>query len=107
MGKEGEKEGEKHQCVVASCTPPTGDLVHNPDMYPDWESNWWPFGLQAGTQSTEPYQPQHMVTILTPVSFLCCDMIFKGGFFIVSFWTISPSSGQGYLSGVPELACTT
>ena len=40
MGKEGEKEGEKHQCVVASCTPPTGDLVHNPDMYPDWESNW-------------------------------------------------------------------
>ena len=23
-GREGEREGEKHQCVVASCTPPTG-----------------------------------------------------------------------------------
>ena len=23
----------------------------------DWESNQWPFGSQAGTQSTEPYQP--------------------------------------------------
>ena len=24
-GKQGEREGEKHQCVVASHTPPTGD----------------------------------------------------------------------------------
>ena len=24
---EGEREGEKHQCVGASCTPPTGDLA--------------------------------------------------------------------------------
>ena len=55
--KEGEKEGEKHQCVVASHMPPTGDLAHNPGMCPDWESSWWPFGLQAGTQSTEPQQP--------------------------------------------------
>ena len=23
----------------------------------DWEPNWWPFGLPAGTQSTEPHQP--------------------------------------------------
>ena len=23
----------------------------------DWESNWWPFGSQAGTRSTEPHQP--------------------------------------------------
>ena len=28
----GEREGEKHQCVVASCVPPTGDLAYNPDM---------------------------------------------------------------------------
>ena len=40
MGKEGEREGEKDQCVVASHTPPTGDLAHNPGMCPDWESNW-------------------------------------------------------------------
>ena len=26
-GREGEREGEKHQCVVASCAPPTGDLT--------------------------------------------------------------------------------
>ena len=45
---EGEREGEKHQCVVASHTPPTGDLAHSPGMCPDWESNWRPFGLQAG-----------------------------------------------------------
>ena len=53
----GEKEGEKHQCVVASHMPPAGDLAHNPGMCPDWELNQWPFGLQAGTQSTEPHQP--------------------------------------------------
>ena len=23
----------------------------------DWEQHWRPFGLQAGTQSTEPHQP--------------------------------------------------
>ena len=56
-GREEEREGEKHQCVVASCTPPTGDLAHNPGMCPDWELNWQPFGLQASTQSTEPHQP--------------------------------------------------
>ena len=53
----GEREGEKHQCVVASCVSPTGDLVHNPDMCPEWELNQQPFGSQAGTQSTEPHQP--------------------------------------------------
>ena len=49
-----EKEGEKHQCVVASLLPLPGDLAH---MCPDWESNWGPFGSQAGTQSTEPHWP--------------------------------------------------
>ena len=37
-GREGEREGEKHQCVVASLLPPTEDLACNPGMYPDWES---------------------------------------------------------------------
>ena len=36
---EGEREGEKHQCVVASCAPLTGGLACNPGMCPDWESN--------------------------------------------------------------------
>ena len=53
-GREGEREGEKHQCVVAS-----GDLARNLGMCPNWESNWQPFGSQAGTQSTELHQPAH------------------------------------------------
>ena len=38
-GREGEREGKKYQCVVASRVPPTGDLSHNPSMCPDWELN--------------------------------------------------------------------
>ena len=34
--REEEREGEKHQCVVATHIPPTGDLAHNPGMCPDW-----------------------------------------------------------------------
>ena len=52
----GGRKGKKHQCVLASHMPPTGDLDHNPGMCPDWESNWLPFGSQAATQSTEPNQ---------------------------------------------------
>ena len=33
--EEREKEGEKHQCVVASQAPPTRDLACNPGMCPD------------------------------------------------------------------------
>ena len=39
--------------MVASLTPPTGDLARNPGMCPGWRL----FGLQAGAQSTEPHQP--------------------------------------------------
>ena len=56
-GREGEREREKHQCVVASHVSQTGDLAHNPGIYLDWESNHQPFGLQAATQYTEPHQP--------------------------------------------------
>ena len=60
--KEGkEKGGEKHQCVVSSHEPPTGDLACNPGMCPDWESNRLPSGLQACAQSTEPHQPGLLV----------------------------------------------
>ena len=57
MGREGEREGEKHQGVVACHAPPTGDLAHNPGMCPDWELNLRAFGSHAGAQSTEPPQP--------------------------------------------------
>ena len=55
-GREGEREGEKYQCVVASCTSCTRDLACNPGMWPDWELNRRPFGSQADTQYTEPHQ---------------------------------------------------
>ena len=48
---EREREGEKHQCVVASHAPPTGDLACNPGMCPEWEANQRPFGSQATPQS--------------------------------------------------------
>ena len=54
-GREEEREGEKHQQVVASRTPPTRNLAHNPGMCTDWELNQQPFGSQAGAQSTEPH----------------------------------------------------
>ena len=57
-GREGERKGEKHQCVDASRAPPTGDLAHSPGVCPDWESKGKPFDSQAGTQSTEPHQPR-------------------------------------------------
>ena len=55
---EGEREGEKHQCVLASCTPPTkGTWPATQAGALDWELNWRPFGSQASTQSTKPHQP--------------------------------------------------
>ena len=53
--RKGGREGEKHQCVVASQGSPTGDLAHNLGMCPDWGSDWQPFDLQSSTQSIEPH----------------------------------------------------
>ena len=49
-------------------TCPVLDLAPNPGMRPDWESNWRPFGSQAGTQSTEPHQPRHFQVSKTAFS---------------------------------------
>ena len=68
-GKEGERMGEKHQCVVASHAPPTGDLAHNPGTCPYWESHQQPLDLQPSTQSTEPRQPR-LYIYLKPRLFL-------------------------------------
>ena len=65
-GREGEGKGEKHQCVVASCAHPTGDIACNPGMCLDWKSNHQPFGSQASTQSTEPHQPGLGAAIFPP-----------------------------------------
>ena len=49
---------EREEISIYGCLlhTPYWDLARNPGMCPDWESNWRLFGLQAGTQSTEPYQ---------------------------------------------------
>ena len=56
-GRDGEREEEKHEWVVAFHTLPTGDLAYNPGKCPDQETNRRPFGSQASTQFTEPHQP--------------------------------------------------
>ena len=78
-GMEGEKEGEKHQCVVASRMPPTGDLAHNPGMSPEWESNQLTFGSQASTQSTEPQQPGWFFSSCWPFLYLFISLSLNDG----------------------------
>ena len=55
-GRVGERLGEKHQWVVASHMPPTGNLACNPGMFPNWGRNWQPFDSQAHAQATELHQ---------------------------------------------------
>ena len=38
-GREGDREGEKHQCVVVSRAFFTGDPARSPGLCPDWELN--------------------------------------------------------------------
>ena len=57
MRREREREGDKHQCVVAFHAPSTRDLASSPVMGPDWELNQRPFGSLDGVQSTEPQWP--------------------------------------------------
>ena len=45
-GREGEREGEKHQCVVGSQASPTRDLAHNPGTCPDWDQTGDPLVLR-------------------------------------------------------------
>ena len=63
-GEGWEKERERNIDVVASCMSPRGDLAFNPGMCPDWESTRRPFGLQAGTQSTESHRPRPFLLFL-------------------------------------------
>ena len=46
-GREGKREGVKHQCMVASSTTHTGDMACNTGMCSDWDSNQRCVGLQA------------------------------------------------------------
>ena len=85
--------------------PPTGDLAHNPDTCPDWESNQWPFALQASVQSMEPHQPGHILIpsfvadiIHGPLAFLSYFLGFYrgicGGGVLKSYATWPPSKNH-------------
>ena len=72
-GREGEREAEKHQCVVAFHAPPTGDLARNPGMCPDWDSNQQPFSSQSSTQSAKPYQPGPLLFLTSLICVISFD----------------------------------
>ena len=78
-GREGEREGAKHQCVVASYMPPTRDLACNPGMCPAWEVNQRPFGSQASAQSTEPHQPGNTAGFLIRLENVFWSKFIKDG----------------------------
>ena len=60
--REGERAGEKHQCVVGYHAPPTGNLAAVQSRYAPWlELSLRPFGWQASAQSTEPHQPGQII----------------------------------------------
>ena len=68
-GREGEREGEKHQCVVASQESPTGDPPRNPGMCPDRESTSNPL-VHRPTLNPLSYtsQGRHIFKLLTVCS---------------------------------------
>ena len=61
-GKGGRK-GEKHQCVVASCAPPTVNPACNPHTCPDEELNRLSSSSQASAQSYEPHSQGSPISI--------------------------------------------
>ena len=75
-GREGEREGEKHQCVVASRAPTTGSLARNPGMCPDWESNWRPFGSQPMLNpQSHPSQGMESMRLLQIYGLYCKNIV--------------------------------
>ena len=57
--REGEREGEKHQCMFDSHAPPAGDLTLNQGMCPRLGPG--DSGSQVGTQAMEPHQPSQLL----------------------------------------------
>ena len=54
--REGEERKRNIDVWLPLTHPATGDLAHNPGMCSHQESNQQPFGSQASSQSTDPYQ---------------------------------------------------
>ena len=81
-----EKEGEKSQCLVASCVPPSGDLVCNPSMCTDWALNGNSLVVRPALNSLSHTSQGiiqfsiivNRVTIFLPYSSLPHKLIFAG-----------------------------
>ena len=74
-GREKESMYKRYIDWLPLTRPPTGDLVHNPGMCPDWESNQRRFGLKASTQSTEPHQPGLLLLFLITMAMPWCSYV--------------------------------
>ena len=83
--REGDWEGKKHQCVVVSRMPPTGDLACNPGMCPDLESNRRPFGSQAGTVLNPLSHTSQACYIFTIIFFFIFSLNFLFGIYLYLF----------------------
>ena len=85
-------------CLVASCTPSTRDLAHNPGMCPEGELNWRHFGSQAGAHSAEPHQPGHFavfhIKFLKSSVYFVFAAQFSTGWFLFS--APKPHASGGY-----------
>ena len=82
-GKGGRKRQRETTCGCLSCTPNWGPGLQ-PSLCSDWEAKWWPFGSQAGTQSTEPHQTGLF-------AFLFNNYFLKGKWVMLAFWLIFSS----------------
>ena len=63
-GEGGRKRGRETSVGCLSPHPQSEDLARNPGMFPDWERNRRPFGLQDDTQPTEPHQSGYRIYYL-------------------------------------------
>ena len=63
-GREGEREGAKHQCVVASCVLPTEDMAYNPGMCPRLGIEPVTLWFTGQHSTTEPHQAGLCVQLL-------------------------------------------
>ena len=79
-GREGERERNIDRLPVVLTA--TGDLAHNPGMYPDWESNLWLLGLQDDPPTTQATQTRaHSTCFSSRYCFTEKDNLIRKTFF--------------------------
>ena len=106
-GRERERKGEKHQCVVASHSPPTGDLACNPGTCPEnqtgnalppsWRSIHWVTPARVLPFKNSHSNRWHLIVMCdlhfpdqlcqTPFHYTCRPSIWLS--FFLFFWEMS------------------